>query len=638
VNPALDPERVFALVVGIESYQIPGWSLPGPARDAVRFANWLTGTAGVPQTHVHMLLSPLQKEHPQTVPSATSENVHRVLFEELPQNDGDLLWIYWAGHGFLDSRRQLLLPCADATIPFTRHLNLQAALRWWQSTNVPGGRFHRVVAVGDTCRIETQKARVLKFGANEPEAGDLTPERRQFVLYAARPGEAAKNQADKGAGQFTDTLLKHLADQPVDKTVEDLVGIAHAVQADFRIMRANGEAWQEPQFVISEDWNGSTLFGDQWADATTGAVSEPSRPPVLDQEAWTELGPLLQGLRRLPAYSYDAYRWAFEVTGCAVPPGDELPGSHLLDIARDLDARQGRRLDLPLVLPFVHFLAARARKHDAQWADEAGAWADHTRIRLGTAPVPAPPEPAAESPALHIRLTPDDNHRYWTRMWIYQNEFESVWESGQPLELEAVRGVLGQQLAVRRSHAPTRIEFHLPYELLDEPFESWKIPWRGSRMKEVGCYYDVVLRCPDERQGPAEAPWYRKWEWLTAQGGRHSQAVREVCDSDVSEYLGPSLQETDPPVVVFAEVTEPMVMDTLDAVLDGGVPIAIWRRPAGVRGGTAEPIRTALAVASGPFEVHTLPARLRNARIRRHPLALMWDDPGRIPERQTLTS
>ncbi|MEU9978890.1 caspase family protein [Streptomyces sp. NPDC051014] len=633
----LDPQRVFALVVGIESYQIHGWSLPGPARDAVRFADWLTGTAGVPQTHVRILLSPLREQDPPAHPAATAENVHRALFEELPERDGDLLWIYWAGHGFLDFRRQLLLPCADATIAFTRHLNLQAALRWWQSANVPGKRFHRVVAVGDTCRVEARTARTLRFGINEPEAGELIPERRQFVLYAARAGEAAKNQADLEAGQFTDTLLKRLDGRPVDQAVEDLADIAGAVRADFQVMRANGTAWQEPQFVISEGWDGSALFGDRWSGRREDTESVPPRPPTLDQDAWSQLGPVLQG-QRLPAYSYDAYRWAFEATGCTPPPGNELPGTQLLDVVRDLDSRQGRRLDLPLALPFIRFLAARARKTHASWADEADSWVDRTRERLGAGVIFTPPEPPAEGPALHLRLVPDECNRYWTRMWLYQEEFENIWESSQSLDLPTIRDMLGRQLAVRRSNSPTRIEFHLPYGLLDEPFESWKIPWRGGKMKELGCYYDVVLRCPEERQGPAEAPWYRKWEWLQAQGGRHPQAVREVCDSDVSDYLGSSLQETEPPVVVLAEVTDPMIMDTLDAVLDGGVPIAVWRRPVAGQEGMAEPIRAALTVNPGPIEVHTLPAMLRTARIRRRPLALMWDDPGRIPERQTLTS
>ncbi|MCX5336789.1 caspase family protein [Streptomyces sp. NBC_00140] len=638
--PALRPEKVFALIVGIESYQAGrGWSLPGPARDALRFAEWLTDTAGVPPAHVHLLLSPLAQSHAETSTPATWENIHRTLFKELPNCDGDLLWIYWAGHGYLDPKHQLLLPTADATVGLTSHLNLQAALRWWQSSNIPSGNFRRVVAIGDTCRIEDRRARSLKFGTNDPEAGDHTPERRQFVLYAALPGEAAKNDAERQAGQFTDTLLKHLAGKAVDTSIDGLVDIARAVQADFAILRAQGEAWQTPQFVISNGWDGSSLFGNHWTDTdtATGTNFELGGAPVLDQRAWTDLGQLLTA-PSLPAYSYDAYRWAFEVSDCAVPPDDALPAAHLLDIVRDLDSRQGRH-GFPLALPFIRHLAARASGNSAgSWAAEAHAWVDRTCERLGSAPVPFPPGPEPEGPALHIQLEPDGDNTYWTRMWLYQREFESVWESSQPLEMDAVRAALGQQLFARGSRTPGRIEFHVPQGLLDERFESWQIPWRGNRMQELGCVFEVVLCCPDDRRGLATAPWYRKWAWLKAQGGRHPLAVRDVHDGDVSALLGASLQETEPPVVVLAEVTEPMIWDTLDAVLDGGVPIAIWWRTAAVREGTAEPIRTALAVDAAPFDVQTLPALLRRARINKQPLALMWDDPGRIPERQTLIS
>ncbi|WP_328936934.1 caspase family protein [Streptomyces tauricus] len=636
MKDALDPERVFALVVGIESYQVSRrWSLPGPAHDAERFADWLTSTAGVPQTNVHVLVSPLGQNHAGAHQPATHEHVSRLLFDELPKCDGDLLWIYWAGHGYVDPKDQMLLPCTDATASRTRHLNLSAALRWWRSSNVPAGRFRRVVAVSDACRVETRRASALKFGADEPEAGDIDNERRQLVLLAARPGQAAKNDPERQAGQFTHTLLKRLTGLSVDESVENLVEIARAVQMDFQLMTASGQAWQEPEFVIERGWNGSSLFGDCWAEKTADAVAGPVGAAKLDQRAWTELGSLFPS-SSLPAYTYDAYRWAFEVTGCAVPPGEVLPADHLLDIVRDLNGRQGTQHGLPLALPFVRYLAARAAKTAADWAAEADAWVDRTRERLDTAPVPAPPDRAAERPALHVRLWSDDGIRYWTRMWLYQKAFESVWESGEPLELDAVRVALVEQLTARRAHAPSRVEFHVPYELLEEPFEAWPIPWRGSRTTRLGCGYEVVLRCPDEREGLAEGPWHRKWAWLKAQGDRHPQAVREVCDGDVSEQLGSLLQESDPPVVVLAEVAESVIMDTLDAVLDGGVPIAVWRRPADLQEETAESIRTALAVDAGTFEVRTLPGRLRSAQIKRRSLALMWDDPWRLPERQTL--
>jgi hypothetical protein len=112
--------------------------------------------------------------------------------------------------------------------------------------------------------------------------------------------------------------------------------------------------------------------------------------------------------------------------------------------------------------------------------------------------------------------------------------------------------------------------------------------------------------------------------------------VHQVSDDDVSEELADSLQLTEPPVCVLAEVTEPRLMDALDAVLDGGVPIAVWHRPSA---GPAEPIRTALtAQAPDALDVRTLPTRLRKARVDGRPLALLWDDPGRVPERRSLSS
>lgn len=205
------PERTFALVVGIESYDIdPPMNLNGPARDAVRFAEWLTGTAGVPKSNLRLLLSPLARNDVGVeAKPATCEHIEGALFNDLPHCDGDLLWIYWAGHGFLDPTHQLLLPYADATTGHTTHLNLTSALRWWQSNRVRGGRFRRTVAIGDSCRIDMRWDTRLGFPKVDYLAGLPTPDRRQFTLYAARPGETARNLAEFQAGQFTDTLLKH---------------------------------------------------------------------------------------------------------------------------------------------------------------------------------------------------------------------------------------------------------------------------------------------------------------------------------------------------------------------------------------------------------------------------------------------
>ncbi|MEU9733020.1 hypothetical protein [Streptomyces sp. NPDC048002] len=630
-EPPITPERTFALVVGVESYAIGSpMDLSGPARDAVRFADWLTGTAGVPKSNVRLLVSPLARNRVEVdAEPASQRNVEDALFTDLPRCDGDLLWIYWAGHGFLDRRHDLLLPYADAGAGLVAHLNLTSALRLWKSDEIGGGRFRRVVTVVDTCRIDVQRLKRRFPQVNYP-AGAPT-RRLQFTLHAARPGEAAKNTTEKG--QFTDTLLKRLEGRTLEQATLGLHEIALNVQTDFTVMKRNGTAWQQPQFEIATGWDGSSLYGDSWA--TDGTTAEPVGGLALDQVAWTELGQLISENAELPRDTYAAYRWAFEVTGCVPPVERTLPAAHLTGIIQDLEDRQGGRRAVPLALPFVKFLASRSAP--SPWVVAAHNWVERTRERLGADPVPHPPSRAAEPPSLHVRLTAEDHDSYWLHLWSYQGAFESVGDHPEPMALDEVRTALGEHLLAHSASSPGRIEIHIPYELLEEPFETWEVPLgRGDRTAKLGCRYEVVLRCPEERGGLAEEPWLTKWQWYEANGGLHPDAVHEVADTDVSDSLADELQLEEPPVCVLAEVTGERLMETLGAVLDGGIPIAVWRRPSTTPG---TPIRTALdADPPHPLDVESLPSRLRRAQVRRHPLALLWDNPGRVPVRRSLSS
>ncbi|MFE9453731.1 GntR family transcriptional regulator [Streptomyces sp. NPDC006739] len=356
--------------LSVESYEVSaGWRLPGAARDAQRFAAWLTGSGQVPPANVRLFLSPLPgtprtdglPEHAE----ATRENIERALFHDLPSRDGDLLWIHWAGHGFLDDRRELLLPYSEATGAHTSHLNLESALRWWGSSHVEPGRFRHQVAIVDACRVQRRPGARLNFGQVDYGMGAVAPDRRQFLLYAARPGEAAQNEADRRSGLFTRMLLRRLADLSVGQSVHELTEVTRRVQADFAELRASGQAWQEPTFEIDRGWNGSPIFGDHWA----APASPASGAPPWDQEAWNQLATLARG-RGLPPHVYDAYRWAFDVCGCAAPLVDSLPAGGLTEIVRDLDLRQGRP-GMPLALPFVRHLAAHAE--DREWGARLGA-------------------------------------------------------------------------------------------------------------------------------------------------------------------------------------------------------------------------------------------------------------------------
>lgn len=654
------PERTYALVVGVESYDVsPGWRLPGAAHDAHGFARWLTGTGQVPPDNLRLFLSPLAGTElpcPDGLPEyrpATEANIKRALLNDLPSRDGDLLWIYWAGHGFIDDSGSALLPYADAIGDNISNLNLGSALRRWRSSSVSNRRFGHQIALVDACQMD-HRARGLQFEESKYGKGATLQERRQFVLYAARPGEVAQNNAERQSGLFTSTLLDKLKDLNVRESVEHLTEIAHEIQADFEEFRRNGQSRQTPTVAIHRGWDDSAIFTDAWT------ASEPGNgAPRLDQEAWDQLAALAQE-HRLPPCAHDAYRWAFEVCACPAPPSGGLPEGGLTEIVRDLDERQGQP-DRPLTLPFIRYLAAHAQ--DREWGARLDLWVETARRRLRATPMPPAPQRPAEPAALHVQLlaAPMDSTRYLVRVWRYQDRFTSAWESGTSLLLTDARGTVSERIAALveqyaeedpEGNEPgvERVEFHIPRRLIDEEFESWAVPTGPEGCREaLGVLFEVVVRCPDERKGAARQKWVRKWRSYEHQGSAAGweaptrdagQPIWLLGGDQVPSNLSGLLQAGDLPVCVLG--------DALEAVLKAGVPTAVWRRGGPPNGSTGD-LATALAGDDGHIDLRNLPGTLRRLRIDAdgapqaeqswsHPLALLWDDPNRRPELRPLKS
>ncbi|MFF4922402.1 hypothetical protein ACFY4B_17625 [Kitasatospora sp. NPDC001261] len=660
--PPLAPERVFALVVGIESYRVgTDWDLRGPARDAVRVAQWLSGPAGVPEANIRLFLSPLPvppqghlPEQPDTsaLPAhrpATGADIEDALLRELPKHDGDLLFIYWAGHGYAGDQDQLLLPFADASTTPIRHLDLDSALRFWNSNKVHQA-FRRIVSIGDACRLDPRTGTRSTFGRNDYGEGKPVRSRRTFTLYASRAGMPAQNIA--GGGRLTEALLARLTGLTLDESIRSLPDIARLVHDD---LATGGEVHQEVQWRIT-GWDGNPLLDTGWPEAPLGA-------PRLDEQAWAELRSLLAG-PDLPPEAYNAYCWAFEAAGC-VPPGPVLPAAEPMAVVRDLDQRLGsstRRIPLPLA--FVGYLAAR--QSDGEQAERLADWVRRTGVRLGTDAIPAPPAPEREGRAeLHVRLTESTTEdAFLARMWLYRNGFETLWESGAPVSLAAVQ----QELVHQLFEAPAgpevgRIEFHVPEILLDEEFEGWPLPTRGSRQGEIGCTYEVVVRCPEERTHQSGRRWLRKWAWYRKHGGRRSDAVLSLAGSTpIDSGLADRLGADGHPVCALLDRHTAPLHDRLEVLLDAGLPIALWRRTG--RDGAHNPasacacnraedelavvlawLWTAEGTGSPDFDLGQLPSVVRKLRIGGGPcgcpvglrLGLLWDDPEHRPQTGSLS-
>ncbi|MEU8434010.1 hypothetical protein AB0F18_14005 [Streptomyces sp. NPDC029216] len=653
------PRRTFALVAGVERYEISHhWNLRGPARDALRFAGWLTGPGEVPAANVRLLLSPLDDPDRldwhaspglaalrETYRPATEQNAKSALIDELPRCDGDLLWIFWAGHGYLGRGRELMLPCADARPGQIRHLNLDSVLRWWTTDLVKHRQFPLQAALVDACRVDAPRDSRWNFGSNDYGGGATVPGRRQFRLYASREGEAAQNDAERGAGRFTEALLGELGDRSVREGVTALPQAARRIHRAFQELRERGEGWQLPQFIVDRDWDAASFLDD-------GLYGPPPpRAARLDQAGWDGLGGLFEG-RELPRCAYEAYAWAFKAAGCTTPVHDGLPADSLLDVVWDLDERQGGRSGMPLAVPFVHYLADRAARPrgtpgglgDPAWADRLAQWVRATRERLAL-PVLRPPPAPARHAVLHVRLESPAGGEdgLLARMWLRGERTRQIWESeGSPVTPAAVRAALVRQLALLGAEPDpgspyggvARIEFHVPYEMLETDFDQWPVP-RGpaGRTRPLGMLYEVVVRCPQERED-TRTEWRAKWRWMHTQGGRHRDTVRVVEDPEVTDALGVQLGARTAPACVLGHASAARTDALQEALLEGGVPVAVWRRGGGAPAGGLPALLSPEALPGAPA-VLGLPARVREVRRAAaggaaegaDRLVLLWDDP-----------
>ncbi len=249
--PPVDPARVHALVVGIERYEAgDAWGLPGPARDAVRF--WrLLRESGVPESQLRLHLSPLPPYDPQ-VPyrSADQATLRRVLVRELSPAQGDMLWVWWGGHGVLDRAGRLRLFCADAGVDDKVGIDLDSALARYAGDAVPGLREQMWIV--DACEtFEEDLAFREALPADALPVGRPGHAHRQTVLRAAGRGRAAANDPVRATGLFSDVLLALLGDRaaalPAPPDPEELFP---AVRARIAALREEGRTLQHPEIRL----------------------------------------------------------------------------------------------------------------------------------------------------------------------------------------------------------------------------------------------------------------------------------------------------------------------------------------------------------------------------------------------------
>lgn len=262
--PRVDPARVHALIVGIEAYAAGHrWDLPGPARDALAFHRLLLG-AGVPEAHLHLHLAPLPPFTPH-VPHAPADHatLRRMLVNELPSARGDILWVWWGGHGVLDRDGRLRLFCSDATVADKLGVDLESALARYGSDAVPG--FAEQLWLVDACETFEEE---LGFREQLPvmslPLGRRSLAHRQTVLRAAGRGRAAVNDPVRATGLFSEILIGLLtarqAELPAPPASEELFS---AVRTQVAALRSAGRTTQQPEILLHDPERTETLTPPQ---------------------------------------------------------------------------------------------------------------------------------------------------------------------------------------------------------------------------------------------------------------------------------------------------------------------------------------------------------------------------------------
>jgi hypothetical protein len=251
------PERTFGLIVGIEKYHETAWNVPGggPADDALKFARWLH-RHGVPRENIRLCLSALAEnqqligECGLNVELATEQNICDIVTNFLSSKSGDLLYIFWAGHGLITSQRERRLFFADANKQNWQNLDLNSLLVLLNSDKF---QIRNHICIIDACAnyVLESKGRPTNLGGKTFLSGQPHKDSQQFVLLATREGEQAKVNSETKTGYFSQAVREAFA--AANGTFPpDMREVTEAVKQRFKGL----EKKQLPTYFYSRSWDG----------------------------------------------------------------------------------------------------------------------------------------------------------------------------------------------------------------------------------------------------------------------------------------------------------------------------------------------------------------------------------------------
>ena len=275
-----NPQNTYAVVVGIEKYN-KSPNLPGAASSSINFAKWLSDLS-VPPGNILLFISELDNNKKLfqgcnfNKKEATRNNIYKGFFEEITQKSGDLLYIFWAGHGFISDINSCRLSYSDDNENF----NLSSLLKSLRSKTFPN--FNKQIILIDACAIYATKISSKHFYGEqlykeEYAIGGVKNNNEQVVLLASKEGHTAKYE--ENTGLFSKVLLEELQGKQKLLLPEEMRAIQDNVVRRFE-KEYNNE--QKPISFYFIDKDGNQI-----------GLNKSAKDNILVQANWERLKPIL---------------------------------------------------------------------------------------------------------------------------------------------------------------------------------------------------------------------------------------------------------------------------------------------------------------------------------------------------------
>ena len=253
-----EPELTYGLVVGIEKYEEAAWNIKGggPVKNALEFASWLC-QRGVPKDNIRLCLSPIQEnrhlveQFEVEVELATQQNIYHIITNFLSQQQGDLLFIFWSGHGLTTPKRERRLICADATKVDYKNIDLDSLLTCLTSDAFRIQKHICIVDIDTSYHYEVER---LPNNLTEKRfsLGQRSQDSQQFVFFSIKEGEQSKISMKDNTEYLSQSIMQALEQEHLSFWPPNMEVFADKFKQQFK----NLDNKQMPTYFYCRRWNG----------------------------------------------------------------------------------------------------------------------------------------------------------------------------------------------------------------------------------------------------------------------------------------------------------------------------------------------------------------------------------------------